>query len=79
MTFTHVVLTITEWIGSYGSRYFCTYFYDNGKCHESRKLSIEEARTLQWELVKKGATKTCSYNPYAPHVYTREIRLLEVN
>ena len=79
MTFTHISLTITEWLGSYGSRYFCSYFYDDGKYHETHKLTIDEARVLQWELVKKGAKKTCDYNPYKPHIYTRKVTLWDIN
>ena len=79
MGFTHISLTITEWLGSYGSYYLCSYFYDDGEHHETRKLTIDEARTLQWELVKKGAKKTGEYNPYKPHIYTRNICLVDIN
>ena len=77
MTFTHISLDITEWLGSYGSRYLCTLFTDDGKNHSFRTLDIDEARTLQWELIAKGASKTESYNPLHPHVYTRNIRYID--
>ena len=77
--FNHVDLTITEWIGSYGTRYWCHLFTNDGKVHTSRQISIDEARVLQWELLKKGATKTAEYNTFKPHIYTRNIRLIEVN
>ena len=77
--FNHVSLTITEWIGSYGTRYFCHLFTDNGKVHDSREISIDEARVLQWELIRKGATKTTEYNPFGGHIFTRKIRLIEIN
>ena len=66
--FNHVALTITEFVGSYGTHYFCHLFTDNGKAYDSRQISIEEARILQWELLKKGATKTTEYNQYKPQV-----------
>ena len=79
MKYTHIALTITEWIGSYGTRYFCHLFTDyNGK-HESRELTIEEARPLQWELIKQGAIKTTEHNPYGGHIYTRHYRLLKLS
>lgn len=78
MKFNHISLTITEWIGSYGTRYWCHLFTDNGTTHTSRQISIEEARLLQWELLKKGATKTLEYNPYKPHISTRNYRLIEL-
>jgi hypothetical protein len=77
--FNHICLTITEFTGSYGTRYFCHLFTDNGKAHDSREISIDEARVLQWELIRKGATKTTEYNPFTPHVFTRHYRLLELN
>ena len=78
MKYTNISLTITEWIGSYGTRYFCHLFADeNGAC-ESRQISVEEARVLQWELLKKGAKKSTDYNPYCPHIYTREIKLFKI-
>lgn len=79
MGYTHIALEITEWVGSYGTRYFCHLFTDNGKTHDSRQISIEEARVLQWELLKKGAKKTTSYNPYSPHIYSRHIRLIKLD
>jgi len=79
MSFTHIALTITEWIGSYGTRYFCHLFTDNGKTHTSRQISVDEARVLQWELVKQGAVKTTEYNPYGKHIYTRHYRLLKLS
>ena len=78
MYYTYISLEITEWVGSYGTRYFCHLFTDNGKTHDSRTIGIEEARTLQWGLLKKGATKTTEYNPYGGHIYTRKIRFLRV-
>ena len=77
--FNHVALTITEFMGSYGTHYFCHLFTDNGKAYDSRQISIEEARILQWELLKKGATKTTEYNPFKPHVFTRNYRLIETD
>ena len=79
MKFMHISLTITEWVGSYGTRYFCHLFTDNGRTHDSREISVDEARTLQWELIRKGATKTAHYNPYGGHIYTREIRFLKID
>lgn len=76
MIFTHVVLTITEWVGVYGTRYLSTLYTDDGVHTDFRKLDIDEARILQWELVKQGAEKTASYNPHRPHIYTREIHLM---
>ena len=78
MKFEHISLEITEFIGSYGTHYFCHLFTDNGKTHESRQISIEEARKLQWELLRRGATKTISYNPYKPHIYSTHIRLINL-
>lgn len=78
MTWNHTTLEITEWIGSFGTRYLCTLFTDNGKVHDFREIPIDEARVIQWELLKKGAKKITSYNPYAPHIFTRQIRLLEI-
>ena len=77
--FYHVALTITEWVGAYGTRYFWHLFTDNGKTHDSSEITIDEARVLQWELLRKGATKTTEYNPYGGHIYTRHYRLLELN
>ena len=78
MKFEHINLQITEWVGSYGTHYFCHLFIDDGKNHESRQISIEEARVLQWELLRRGATKTTDYNPYKPHIYSRNVRLLNI-
>jgi len=78
MKFRNIELTITEWQGAYGTRYWCFLFNHDNKGITSGCISIEEARTLQWELVKQGATKATSYNPYCPHVFTRTISLLEV-
>lgn len=79
MGYTHISLNITEWIGSYGTRYHCTLFTDyNGKA-DMRRLTLDEANIAQWELLKKGAKKTESYNPYSPHIHTREIRLIQLD
>ena len=78
MKFNYISLTITEWSGSYGTRYFCHLFTDNGKTHESRQLHIDEARILQWELLRKGAVKETEYNPYKVHIYTRKYQLIEL-
>lgn len=76
--YTMTSLTITEWIGSYGTRYMCLLFYDDGKAPaQTRELSVEEARLLQWELLRKGAVKTTSYNPYCPHIFTRNFCLIK--
>lgn len=76
--YTYVALTITEWLGSYGSRYWCHLFTDNGKTHDSRLISIDEARVLQWELLRKGAFKTTEHNPLGGHIYTRHYHLIEL-
>lgn len=76
MKYTYISLTITEWLGSYGARYSATLFTDDGKTRDFRTLSAEEARTLQWELLKKGATKTTHYNPLGRQIYTRNIILI---
>ena len=78
MNYLYISLIITEWVGSYGTRYFCHLFTDNGKTRDSRAITIDEARTLQWELLKKGATKTAEYNPHGGHIYTRNINLVRV-
>lgn len=78
MSYTYIALQITEWVGSYGTRYDATLFTDDGKNRDFRTLTIDEARVLQWELIKKGATKTTSHNPLGGHIYTRNIRFLRV-
>lgn len=77
MNYTHISLAITEWVGSYGTRYSATLFTDNGKAHDFRTVDIDEARVIQWELLKKGAKKTTYYNPYNSHIYTRKIVLIK--
>ena len=78
MKYTNIGLTITEWVGFYGTRYFCHLFADENGAYESRQISIDEARVIQWELLKKGAKKTTEYNPYSSHIYTRKINLLKI-
>lgn len=78
MKYTYIALEITEWVGSYGTRYFCHLFTDEGGKRDSRQISIEEARVLQWELLKRGAVKTTRYNPFGGHIYTRHYRLIDL-
>lgn len=75
MKFTYIALEIIEFVGSYGTHYLCT-LYDHG-ARTCSKLDVDEARKIQWELLKRGATKTCEYNPYKPHVYTRRVCLMD--
>jgi len=78
MKVNYVSLSITEWIGSYGTRYACLLFVSDGRNGETREISVDEARVLQWDLIRRGATKICDYNPYKPHIYVRDIRLIEI-
>lgn len=78
MTFTHIALSITEFVGSYGTRYICSLFTDNGKTHSFREIPIDEARLLQWDLIAKGAAKIEEYNPFNSHIHTRQIRLIKL-
>ena len=76
-----ISLTITAYLRTDHPHYDCFLFCEvNGK-HESKSLDINAANKLMWELKAKGwETKTtASYNPYTPHVYTREIKWLHID
>lgn len=76
-----IALTIVTYLSTDHPRYTCSVCAEvNGK-YETKYIGIEAANKLMWELKKKGwETKTtASYNPYTPHVYTREIRWLHID
>lgn len=75
MKFYEIALTITTYRGLNHDHFDCFLFCEaNGK-HESKKLDINAANKLMWELKAKGyeTTTLTSYNPYTPRVYTRNI------
>ena len=41
---------------------------DGGECH-SRKLSLEEARKLAWELMLAGGRREFNSNYLVPHIH----------
>lgn len=57
---------------------WCTLFTTDGTHDIFHNISYNEACKLMWELVKKGATKTLTVNPYRPQVNTRTIKLVEI-
>lgn len=60
------------------SNMWCTLFTSDGTHNTFHEIPYSDAYKLMWELVKKGATKTLTVNPYRPQANIRTIRLVEV-
>ena len=64
MKYTHISVSITEFIGYYGPKWICSCFADYNGQHEFREISHDVACKLMWELIKKGGEKKQAVNKY---------------